>query len=182
MNASPCVARLNGSEREVNSNNTMMKKIVTTITVLMLTVLCVHAQQDVPAEVQAETEEKAKQGEEFDISKAFPEEEIAHKMEMKGMKVYNYTMSHKFADLEGKLEKFLGEQWEKSDDQEQAMEAAQKQVEAQGMKILGMVTYEHSEKTGSMVMLMQMQLTTPVAGGRGGRPEQAMVTLTHIDM
>ena len=92
-----------------------MKKIVTTITVLMLTVLCVHAQQDVPAEVQAETEEKAKQGEEFDISKAFPEEEIAHKMEMKGMKVYNYTMSHKFADLEGKLEKFLGEEWEKSE-------------------------------------------------------------------
>ena len=66
-------------------------------------------------DVQAETEEKAKQGEEFDISKAFPEEEIAHKLEMKGMKVYNYTMSHKFADLEGKLEKFLGEQWEKSE-------------------------------------------------------------------
>lgn len=178
MNASPCVARLNGSEREVNSNNTMMKKIVTTITVLMLTVLCVHAQQDVPAEVQAETEEKAKQGEEFDISKAFPEEEIAHKMDMQGMKVYNYTMSHKFADLEGKLEKFLGEQWEKSDDQEQAMEAAQKQVEAQGMKILGMVTYEHSEKTGSMVMLMQM--TTPVAGGEA--EGLTMVTLTHINM
>ena len=178
MNASPCVARLNGSEREVNSNNTMMKKIVTTITVLMLTVLCVHAQQDVPAEVQAETEEKAKQGEEFDISKAFPEEEIAHKMEMKGMKVYNYTMSHKFADLEGKLEKFLGEQWEKSDDQEQAMEAAQKQVEAQGMKILGMVTYKHSEKAGSMVMLMQM--TTPVAGGEA--EGLTMVTLTHINM
>jgi len=162
----------------------MMKKIVTTITVLMLTVLCVHAQedaqQDVPAEVQAETEEKAKQGEEFDISKAFPEEEIAHKMEMKGMKVYNYTMSHKFADLEGKLEKFLGEQWEKSDDQEQAMEAAQKQVEAQGMKILGMVTYEHSEKAGSMVMLMQMQMTTPVAGGEA--EGLTMVTLTHINM
>ena len=97
-----------------------MKKIVTTITVLMLTVLCVHAQQDVPAEVQAETEEKAKQGEEFDISKAFPEEEIAHKMEMKGMKVYNYTMSHKFADLEGKLEKFLGKEWKKSNAEEQA--------------------------------------------------------------
>ena len=144
----------------------------------MLTVLCVHAQQDVPAEVQAESEEKAKQGEEFDISKAFPKEEIAHKMEMKGMKVYNYTMSHKFADLEGKLEKFLGEQWEKSDDQEQAMEAAQKQVEAQGMKILGMVTYEHSEKTGSMVMLMQM--TTPVAGGEA--EGLTMVTLTHINM
>ena len=144
----------------------------------MLTVLCVHAQQDVPAEVQAETEEKAKQGEEFDISKAFPEEEIAHKMEMKGMKVYNYTMSHKFADLEGKLEKFLGEQWEKSDDQEQAMEAAQKQVEAQGMKILGMVTYKHSEKAGSMVMLMQM--TTPVAGGEA--EGLTMVTLTHINM
>ncbi|MDB4055122.1 hypothetical protein N9496_03940 [Akkermansiaceae bacterium] len=155
-----------------------MKKIATTITTLMLTVLCVHAQEDVPAEVQAESEEKAKQGEEFDISKAFPEEEIAHKMEMKGMKVYNYTMSHKFADLDGKLEKFLGEEWEKSDDQEQAMEAAQKQVEAQGMKILGMVTYEHSEKTGNMVMLMQM--TTPVAGGEA--EGLTMVTLTHINM
>ena len=155
-----------------------MKKIVTTITALMLTVLCVHAQEDATAGMQAETEEKAKQGEEFDISKAFPEEEIAHKMEMKGMKVYNYTMSHKFADLEGKLEKFLGEQWEKSDDQEQAMEAAQKQVEAQGMKILGMVTYEHSEKAGSMVMLMQM--TTPVAGGEA--EGLTMVTLTHINM
>ena len=97
-----------------------MKKIVTTITVLMLTVLCVHAQEDATAGVQAETEEKAKQGEEFDISKAFPEEEIAHKMEMKGMKVYNYTMSHKFADLEGKLEKFLGEEWKKSNAEEQA--------------------------------------------------------------
>jgi len=155
-----------------------MKKIVTTITVLMLTVLCVHAQEGVPAEVQAETEEKAKQGEEFDVSKAFPKEEIAHKMEMKGMKVYNYMMSHKFADLEGKLEKFLGEEWEKSDDQEQAMEAAQKQVEAQGMKILGMVTYKHSEKAGSMVMLMQM--TTPVAGGEA--EGLTMVTLTHINM
>ena len=155
-----------------------MKKIVTTITALMLTVLCVHAQEDATAGIQAETEEKAKQGEEFDISKAFPEEEIAHKMEMKGMKVYNYTMSHKFADLDGKLEKFLGEEWKKSDDQEQAMEAAQKQVEAQGMKILGMVTYEHSEKAGSMVMLMQM--TTPVAGGEA--EGLTMVTLTHINM
>ena len=155
-----------------------MKKIVTTITALMLTVLCVHAQEDATAGIQAETEEKAKQGEEFDISKAFPEEEIAHKMDMKGMKVYNYMMSHKFADLEGKLEKFLGEQWEKSDDQEQAMEAAQKQVEAQGMKILGMVTYKHSEKAGSMVMLMQM--TTPVAGGEA--EGLTMVTLTHINM
>ncbi len=133
------------------------------------------------AEVQAETEEKAKQGEEFDISKAFPEEEIAHKMEMKGMKVYNYTMSHKFADLEGKLEKFLGEEWKKSNAEEQAkVEAAQKQVEAQGMKILGMVTYEHSEKAGSMVMLMQMQMTTPVAGGEA--EGLTMVTLTHINM
>ena len=156
----------------------MMKKIVTTITALMLTVLCVHAQEAVQADVPTATEEKAKQGEEFDISKAFPEEEIAHKMEMKGMKVYNYTMSHKFADLDGKLEKFLGEEWKKSDDQEQAMEAAQKQVEAQGMKILGMVTYEHSEKAGSMVMLMQM--TTPVAGGEA--EGLTMVTLTHINM
>ena len=155
-----------------------MKKIVTTITALMLTVLCVHAQEDATAGIQAETEEKAKQGEEFDISKAFPEEEIAHKMEMKGMKVYNYMMSHKFADLDGKLEKFLGEEWKKSDDQEQAMEAAQKQVEAQGMKILGMVTYEHSEKAGSMVMLMQM--TTPAAGDEA--EGLTMVTLTHINM
>ena len=107
-----------------------------------------------------------------------PEEEIAHKLDMKGMKVYNYMMSHKFADLEGKLEKFLGEEWEKSDDQEQAMEAAQKQVEAQGMKILGMVTYKHSEKAGDMVMLMQM--TTPVAGGEA--EGLTMVTLTHINM
>ena len=163
-----------------------MKKIATTITALMLTVLCVHAQEDaqedVPAEVQAETEEKAKQGEEFDISKAFPEEEIAHKMEMKGMKVYNYTMSHKFADLEGKLEKFLGKEWKKSNAEEQAeaMEAAQEGVEAQGVKIIGMATYEHSEQAGNMVMLMQMQMTTPVAGGEA--EGLTMVTLTHINM
>ena len=155
-----------------------MKKIVTTITALMLTVLCVHAQEAVQADVPTATEEEVEQDDEFDISKAFPEEEIAHKLDMKGMKVYNYMMSHKFADLEGKLEKFLGEEWEKSDDQEQAMEAAQKQVEAQGMKILGMVTYEHSEKTGNMVMLMQM--TTPVAGGEA--EGLTMVTLTHINM
>ena len=155
-----------------------MKKIVTTITALMLTVLCVHAQEGVQADVPTATEEEVKQDDEFDISKAFPEEEIAHKLDMKGMKVYNYMMSHKFADLEGKLEKFLGEEWEKSDDQEQAMEAAQKQVEAQGMKILGMVTYEHSEKAGNMVMLMQM--TTPVAGGEA--EGLTMVTLTHINM
>ena len=155
-----------------------MKKIVTTITALMLTVLCVHAQEGVQAGVPTATEEEVKQAEEFDISKAFPEEEIAHKLDMKGMKVYNYMMSHKFADLEGKLEKFLGEEWEKSDAQEQAMEAAQKQVEAQGMKILGMVTYEHSEKAGNMVMLMQM--TTPVAGGEA--EGLTMVTLTHINM
>jgi hypothetical protein len=155
-----------------------MKKIVTTITALMLTVLCVHAQEAVQADVPTATEEEVKQDDEFDISKAFPEEEIAHKLDMKGMKVYNYMMSHKFADLEGKLEKFLGEEWEKSDDQEQAMEAAQKQVEAQGMKILGMVTYKHSEKAGNMVMLMQM--TTPVAGGEA--EGLTMVTLTHINM
>lgn len=155
-----------------------MKKIVTTITALMLTVLCVHAQEGVQADVPTATEEEVRQDDEFDVSKAFPEEEIAHKLDMEGMKVYNYMMSHKFADLEGKLEKFLGEEWEKSDDQEQAMEAAQKQVEAQGMKILGMVTYEHSEKTGNMVMLMQM--TTPVAGGEA--EGLTMVTLTHINM
>ena len=157
-----------------------MKKIVTTITALMLTVLCVHAQEDVPAKVQAETDEKAKQDDEFDISKAFPDEEIAHKMDMKGMKVYNYMMSHKFADLEGKLEKFLGEEWEKSDDQEQAvaMEAAQKQVEAQGMKILGMATYKHSEQAGNMIMLMQ--LLTPVVGDDA--EGLTMVTLTHVNM
>ena len=157
-----------------------MKKIVTTITALMLTVLCVHAQEDATAGIQAETEEKAKQDDEFDISKAFPEEEIAHKLDMKGMKVYNYMMSHKFADLEGKLEKFLGEEWEKSDDQEQAvaMEAAQKQVEAQGMKILGMATYKHSEQAGNMVMLMQ--LLTPVVGDDA--EGLTMVTLTHVNM
>ena len=155
-----------------------MKKIVTTITALMLTVLCVHAQEGVQADVPTATEEEVRQDDEFDVSKAFPEEEIAHKLDMEGMKVYNYMMSHKFADLEGKLEKFLGEEWEKSDDQEQAMEAAQKQVEAQGMKILGMVTYEHSEKAGNMVMLMQM--TTPVAGGEA--EGLTMVTLTHINM
>ena len=86
----------------------------------MLNVLCVHAQEGATSGVQAETEEKAKQDEEFDISKAFPEEEIAHKLDMKGMKVYNYMMSHKFADLEGKLEKFLGEEWKKSNAEEQA--------------------------------------------------------------
>ena len=157
-----------------------MKKIVTTITALGLTFLCVHAQEGVQAEVPTATEEEVKQAEEFDISKAFPEEEIAHKLDMKGMKVYNYMMSHKFADLEGKLEKFLGEEWKKSNAEEQAeaMEAAQKQVEAQGMKILGMVTYEHSEKAGNMVMLMQM--TTPVAGGEA--EGLTMVTLTHINM
>jgi hypothetical protein len=157
-----------------------MKKIVTTITVLMLTVLCVHAQEGATAGAQAETDEKAKQDDEFDISKAFPDEEIAHKMDMKGMKVYNYMMSHKFADLEGKLEKFLGEEWEKSDDQEQAvaMEAAQKQVEAQGMKILGMATYKHSEQAGNMVMLMQ--LLTPVVGDDA--EGLTMVTLTHVNM
>ena len=157
-----------------------MKKIVTTITALGLTFLCVHAQEGVQAEVPTATEEEVKQAEEFDISKAFPEEEIAHKLDMKGMKVYNYMMSHKFADLDGKLEKFLGEEWKKSNAEEQAeaMEAAQKQVEAQGMKILGMVTYEHSEKAGNMVMLMQM--TTPVAGGEA--EGLTMVTLTHINM
>ena len=157
-----------------------MKKIVTTITALMLTVLCVHAQEAVQADVPTATEEEVEQDDEFDISKAFPEEEIAHKLDMKGMKVYNYMMSHKFADLDGKLEKFLGEEWKKSNAEEQAeaMKAAQKQVEAQGMKILGMVTYEHSEKTGSMVMLMQM--TTPVAGGEA--EGLTMVTLTHINM
>ena len=157
-----------------------MKKIVTTITALMLTVLYVHAQEAVQADVPTATEEEVKQDDEFDISKAFPEEEIAHKLDMKGMKVYNYMMSHKFADLDGKLEKFLGEEWKKSNAEEQAeaMKAAQKQVEAQGMKILGMVTYEHSEKAGNMVMLMQM--TTPVAGGEA--EGLTMVTLTHINM
>ena len=155
-----------------------MKKIVTTITALMLTFLCVHAQEGVQAEAPTATEEEVKQAEEFDISKAFPEEEIAHKLDMKGMKVYNYMMSHKFADLDGKLEKFLGEEWKKSNAEEQAMEAAQKQVEAQGMKILGMVTYEHSGKAGNMVMLMQM--TTPVAGGEA--EGLTMVTLTHLNM
>ena len=67
-----------------------------------------------------------------------------------------------------------------AEEQAEGMEAAQKQVEAQGMKILGMVTYEHSEKAGSMVMLMQMQMTTPVAGGEA--EGLTMVTLTHINM
>ena len=58
------------------------------------------------------------------------------------------------------------------------MAAAQKQVEAQGMKVLGMVSFKNEKKPGSMVMLMQMALP----GGAEGDDEQAMVTLTHIDM
>jgi len=89
-------------------------------------------------------------------------------------------MSHKFADLEGKLEKFLGKEWKKSNAEEQAeaMEAAQEGVEAQGVKIIGMATYEHSEQAGNMVMLMQM--ITPAAGDEA--EGLTMVTLTHINM
>ena len=59
-----------------------------------------------------------------------------------------------------------------------AIAEAQKQIDAQGMKILGMVTFKNVEKPSSMVMLMQMALP----GAPEGSDEQAMVTLTHLDM
>ena len=69
-----------------------MKKIVTTISALGLTFLCVHAQEGVQAEVPTATEEEVKQAEEFDSAKAFPEEEIAYKWDMKGMKGITHHM------------------------------------------------------------------------------------------
>ena len=153
-----------------------MKKILATMTALFLSVLVVQAQGDA-LEGKVETAEKV---EGLDISQAFPDEEIEHKMEMKGMKVYNYMLSHKFTALQEKLGQFLGESWvlEDAEVQAQAMAEAQKQIDAQGMKILGMVTFQNVEKPSSMVMLMQMALPGVAEGG----DEQAMVTLTHLDM
>lgn len=143
---------------------------------LFLSVLVVQAQGDA-SEGKVETAEKV---EGLDISQAFPDEEIEHKMEMKGMKVYNYMLSHKFTALQEKLGQFLGESWvlEDAEVQAQAMAEAQKQIDAQGMKILGMVTFKNVEKPSSMVMLMQMALPSATEEG----DVQAMVTLTHLDM
>ena len=146
------------------------------MTVLLVSLSYVQAQPDA-LEGKVETAEKV---EGLDISQAFPDEEIEHKMEMKGMKVYNYMLSHKFTALQEKLGQFLGESWvlEDAEVQAQAMAEAQKQIDAQGMKILGMVTFKNVEKPSSMVMLMQMALPSAAEGG----DEQAMVTLTHLDM
>ncbi|MGB2402405.1 MAG: hypothetical protein ACPIA7_03225 [Akkermansiaceae bacterium] len=153
-----------------------MKKILATMIALFLSVLVVQAQGDA-SEGKVETAEKV---EGLDISQAFPDEEIEHKMEMKGMKVYNYMLSHKFTALQEKLGQFLGESWvlEDAEVQAQAMAEAQKQIDAQGMKILGMVTFKNVEKPSSMVMLMQMALPSATEEG----DVQAMVTLTHLDM
>jgi hypothetical protein len=153
-----------------------MKKTLATMIALSLSILCVQAQAD----QDAGKVEVAKKTEGLDISQVFPDEKIEHKMEMKGMKVYNYMLSHKFTALQEKLGQFLGEAWvlEDAEVQAQAMAEAQKQIDAQGMKILGMVTFKNVEKPSSMVMLMQMALPGAAEGG----DEQAMVTLTHLDM
>lgn len=158
-----------------------MKKILPSIVALFLCVFQCLGQEE--AQAGKTTEAKPEAGKEvagMDISKVFAHHEVTNKMEMKGMKVYTYMLNHKFADLQATLTRFLGVGWilEDADVQAQAMAAAQKQVEAQGMKIIGMVSFKNEKKPGSMVMLMQMALP----GGAEGDDEQAMVTLTHIDM
>ena len=92
----------------------------------------------------------------------------------------DYMLSDKFTALQEKLGQFLGEAWvlEDAEVQAQAIAEAQKQIDAQGMKILGMVTFKNVEKPSNMVMLMQMALPSAPEGV----DEQAMVTLTHLDM
>jgi hypothetical protein len=159
-----------------NQHQSPMKKILATMIALSLSILCVQAQAD----ADAGKVEVAKKTEGLDISQVFPDEKIEHKMEMKGMKVYNYMLSDKFTALQEKLGQFLGEAWvlEDAEVQAQAIAEAQKQIDAQGMKILGMVTFKNVEKPSSMVMLMQMALP----GVPEDSDEQAMVTLTHLDM
>jgi len=159
-----------------NQHQSPMKKTLATMIALSLSILCVQAQAD----ADAGKVEVAKKTEGLDISQVFPDEKIEHKMEMKGMKVYNYMLSDKFTALQEKLGQFLGEAWvlEDAEVQAQAMAEAQKQIDAQGMKILGMVTFKNVEKPSNMVMLMQMALPSAPEGV----DEQAMVTLTHLDM
>ena len=158
-----------------------MKKILPSIAFLLLCVFQCLGQEDAQPDKAAEAKpEEAKEVADMDISKVFADQEVMNKMEMKGMKVYTYMLNHKFADLQAILTRFLGVGWilEDADVQAQAMAAAQKQVEAQGMKVLGMVSFKNEKKPGSMVMLMQMALP----GGAEGDDEQATVTLTHVDM
>ena len=91
---------------------------------LSLSILCVQAQAD----ADAGKVEVAKKTEGLDISQVFPDEKIEHKMEMKGMKVYNYMLSDKFTALQEKLGQFLGEAWvlEDAEVQAQAIAEAQK--------------------------------------------------------
>ena len=162
-------------------NKIPMKKIVISITTLLLFIFQCGGQEQAQAGKTTEAKpEEAKEVAGMNISKVFADHEVTNKMEMKGMKVYTYMLNHKFADLQATLTRFLGVGWilEDADVQAQAMAAAQKQVEAQGMKVLGMVSFKNKKKPGSMVMLMQMALP----GGAEGDDEQAMVTLTHIDM
>ena len=158
-----------------------MKKILLSIATLFLFVFQCWGQEEAQLDKAAEAKpEEPKEEAGMDISKVFADQEVVNKMEMKGMKVYTYMLNHKFADLQATLTQFLGAGWilEDADVQAQAMAAAQKQVEAQGMKIIGMVSFKNEKKPVNMVMLMQMALP----GGAEGDDEQAMVTLTHIDM
>ena len=121
-----------------------MKKILLSIATLFLFVFQCWGQEEAQLDKAAEAKpEEPKEETGMDISKVFADQEVANKMEMKGMKVYTYMLNHKFADLQATLTQFLGAGWilEDADVQAQALAAAQTQVEAQGLTIIGMVSY-----------------------------------------
>ena len=115
----------------------------------------------------------------LDISQSFPGEEAMSKMKLEGSQVCTYMMDHEFAILQKKLEDFLGKSWKQSDDEEFVAEAkkeAQKGVEATGMKIMGLLMYQHVENPLSNVILMQMSMPA----GAGLDDSKTMVTLTYM--
>lgn len=152
-----------------------MKKILITSFAMSLGTMLCHAEEKADAAGQPAAQEAQK----LDISQAFPGEEAMSKMKLEGTQVCTYMMDHEFAVLQKKLEDFLGKSWKQSDDEEIVAEAkkdAQKGVEATGMKIMGLLMYEHVENPLSNVMLMQMSMPE----GAGLDDSKTMVTLTYM--
>ena len=117
----------------------------------------------------------------LDLAQAFPNEEPLSKVNMEKVQIYSYMMDHDFADLQKKLEAFLGKPWVLSKDKEaiaEAIKGAEKTLANAGMKVQGLAIYQHPDQPLSSITLMQTSM--PEGGLADGN--QMMVSLTYMNL
>jgi len=109
-----------------------------------------------------------------DFAKAYPEEKIAHKMNLPGMENYTYLTNVTFDEWKQKMIIFLAEGWQESKVAGAELEMIAEPLKAQGMELSGVAKFSNEEFPGVMVIVMHMSMQAAPEG----KKFSATVTVT----